>query len=133
MAEKITVELTREQAYAVMNATEFLARLEIGQFREITFNFLERFTTPDGKYDSARREKVDEQLEEVCKEIFGVDIYGWPNIEKKSILHERCWAVYATIRYALAWHDHPEGGNTVNFNKPLGYGEPLPKCKVEDV
>ena len=31
MSEKIIVELTREQAQAVMDATELLARLEIGR------------------------------------------------------------------------------------------------------
>ena len=132
MAEKIILEMTREQAYAVMNATELLARLEIGQFKEISWNFLERFMTPDGHFDSDRRDHVDELLEQVCRAIFGVNKYGWPNIEGKSIVHERNWAVYTVIRYAIAWHDHPEGGTTVNFNKPLGYGEPLPKCRIED-
>lgn len=132
MAEKIILEMSREQAYAVMNATELLARLEIGQFKEITWNFLERFTTPDGHFDADRRDHVDEMLEQVCRTIFGVNEYGWPDIGERSIAHERSWAVYATIRYALAWHDHPEGGDTVNFNKPLGYGEPLPKCRIED-
>lgn len=51
---------------------------------------------------------------------------------KDRMQHHRCWAVYAAIRYALAWHDHPEGGDTVDFGEPLGYGEPLPKCEVEE-
>ena len=40
--ERITLEMTREQAYIVMSATELLARLHIGQFKEITWQFIER-------------------------------------------------------------------------------------------
>ena len=132
MSEKITLEMTREQAYAVMMATELLARLEIGQFKEIAWKMLDRFTDKDGKFDADRRDYAEELLERACRAIFGVNQYGWPDVGEKSITHERCWAVYATIRYVLAWHDHPEGGDTVNFNKPLDYGEPMPKCEVKE-
>lgn len=130
-SETIVVEMTREQAYAVMNACELLARLEIGQFKEIVWNFIDKFHTADNKFDSVSREDADALAEQLCKKIFGTNKYGWPNIDKKSIRHQRCWAVYSTIRYVLAWHDHPEGGNTVNFNEPLGYGEKMPKCRIE--
>lgn len=131
MAEKIIVEMTREQAQAVMAATELLARLEIGQFEEICWKMLDKFNGEDG-FDSDRRDRAEQYLDAACQEVFGVNQYGRPNIEKKSMQHQRCWAVYATIRHALAWHDHPEGGMTVNFDKPMGYGEPLPKCEVRD-
>lgn len=132
MAEKITLELTREQAQAVMSATELMARLEIGQFREITWQFIDRFVV-DGKFDSARREHVDDLLEQACRTIFGVNQYGCVDIGEKTIEHERCWAVYATIRHALAWHDLPEGNKwCVAFDEPMGYGEPMPVCRMED-
>ena len=133
MAENVIVELTREQAQAVMNATELLARLHIGQFREITEEFGDRFVTDDKKFDSARRDHANDLLEQACRTIFGVNQYGWPDIGEKDETQERCWAVYAMIRYALAWNDHPEGHPwSVAFNEPLGYGEPLPKCEVQD-
>jgi hypothetical protein len=136
MNEKITLELTREQARAVMDATELLARLEIGQFEEITWKMIDRFEekSRDGKpiFDDRSRDLANAYLKSACLAIFGVNTYGWPDVGEKSIQHQRCWAVYAAIRYALAWYDHPEGGDTVDFGEPLGYGEPLPKCKVED-
>ena len=136
MSEKITLELTREHARAVMDATELLARLEIGQFEEITWKMIEHFRGKDrdGKptFDDRSRDLANAYLKSACLAIFGVNTYGWPDIEEKSIQHQRCWAVYAAIRYALAWHEHPEGGDTVDFGEPLGYGEPLPKCRVED-
>lgn len=133
MAEKVVVELTREQARAVMNATELLARLEIGQFKEITWKMIDRFMTDDGKkFDSTRRDAADELLEQACRAVFGVNQYNRPDVREKSMQHQRCWAVYSTIRYALTWHDHPEGGVTVDFQEPLGYGEKLPVCRIEE-
>ena len=130
MSEKITIEMTREQANAVMMATDLLARLEIGQFKEVSWKMLGHFVDENGHFDGARRDRADELLEQVARTVFGVNMYGWPDVKEKSILHERCWAVYATIRYVLAWHDHPEGGPTVNFHKPMGYGEKMPKCMI---
>lgn len=132
--EKIIVELTRNQANAVMNATELLARLEIGQFEEITWSLLDHFRGTDKNgnptFDSKSRDLANAYLKCACLATFGVK-NGLPDIGDKSIQFERCWAVYSTIRYALAWNDHPEGGYTVNFDKPLGYGEKMPECRIE--
>ena len=41
------------------------------------------------------------------------------------------WNVNQVIRYAIAWHDNPEGGDTVNFHKPMSWsGTPLPSFKI---
>ena len=135
MSETITLTMTREHAQAVMDATELLARLEIGQFEEITWQMIDRFQGKDknGKqtFDDRSRDLANAYLKCACLAVFGTR-NGWPDVGEKSIQHQRCWAVYAAIRYALAWYDHPEGGDTVDFYEPLGYGEPLPKCRVED-
>ena len=134
MDEQITLTMNREQACAVMMATELMARLEIGQFEEITWKMLDRFEGKDKNgeptFDGHSRDIANAYLKCACLAIFGANAYGWPDVGEKSITHKRCWAVYTAIRHALAWHDHPEGGNTVDFGEPLGYGEPLPKCKV---
>ena len=136
MSETITLTMTREQAQAVTSATELLARLEIGQFEEITWKMLDRFKGKgkDGKpiFDERSRDLANAYLKSACLAIFGVNVYGWPDVGEKSIQHKRCWAVYTAIRYALAWHDHPEGGDTVDFGEPLWYGENLPVCRVEE-
>lgn len=135
MSETITLTMSREQAQAVMDATELLARLEIGQFEEITWKMIEHFrgTDKNGKptFDSTSRDLANVYLNCACLAVFGVK-NGRADVGEKSIQHERCWAVYATIRHALAWHDHPEGGDTVDFGSPLGYGEAMPKCKIEE-
>lgn len=133
MAERVIVEMTREQAQAVMKATELLARLELGQFKEISWHFLSKCLDENMTYDPNKRERIDELLEQACRLIFGINEYGWPDVREKSIMFERCWAVYTTIRYTLAWHDHPEGNPwSVSFDKPLGYGELMPKCEVKE-
>lgn len=34
-------------------------------------------------------------------------------------------------RHCKAWHEHPEGGLTVNFDEPMNCsGQPMPKCEV---
>lgn len=136
MAEQIVLKMSREQAQAVMDATELLARLEIGQFEEVSWKLIEHFRGRDknGKptFDDRARDLANAYLKSACFAVFGVK-NGWPDIGEKSIQHQRCWAVYATIRHALAWHDHPEGGDTVDYTAPLGYGEPMPKCDIEGV
>lgn len=129
-AERVVVTMTREQAVSVMQATELLARLHIGQ----------TFTLPELLGDLAaddyceRRDRAQEAFEIGLKILLGANCYGRPDVTEKSIDHERCWAVYTTIRHALAWHDHPDGNIwSVAFDKPLAYSlsEPMPTCKIE--
>lgn len=126
--ERVVVTMTREQARAVMQATELLARLHIGQV----------FTIPELLGNLAaddycdRRDRSNEAFKLGIKLLLGTNIYGQPDVETKNIWHQRCWAVYATIRHALAWHDNPEGNMwSVAFDKPMPYGEPMPKCEIE--
>jgi len=86
--EVVVLEMTREQAQIVMNATELLARLHIGQFKEITWQFIEKFRK-DGHFDSERRDAVDDLLEQICRMIFGVNMYNRPDIREKDIEHQR--------------------------------------------
>ena len=135
MDERITLEMSRQQAQAVMDATELLARLEMGQFEEITWKMIEHFRGTDRKgnpiFDDRSRDLANAYLKCACMAVFGVK-NGWPDVSEKNMQHQRCWAVYTTIRHALAWHDHPEGGYIVDFDPPLGYGEKLPECRIEN-
>jgi len=130
--ERVILTMTREQAYAVMNATELLARLYIGQV----------FTVPQllGDFKDAdyaeRSSRANDAFTLGVKILVGENAYGYPDIEEKSIEHERCWAVYATIRHAIAWHDNPEGNRWgVAFDRPMAYShnEAMPKCEIRTV
>lgn len=128
--ERVILTMTREQAYAVMNATELLARLYIGQV----------FTVPEllgGLKESnyaERSARAKDAFTLGVKILFGENIFGYPDIEEKPIEHERCWAVYATLRHAIAWHDNPEGNSWgVAFDRPMAYShdEAMPKCEIK--
>ena len=125
--QRVVVTMTREQAVEVMHATELLARLHIGQVFTMT-ELLGDLMADDYR---ERTERAEEAFTLGLKMLYGANSYGRPDIPEKPIEHERCWAVYATIRHAIAWHDHPEGNMwSVAFDKPMGYGEPMPKCEI---
>ena len=125
--ERVVLTMTREQAYSLMHATELLARLHIGQ----TFTLSELLGDLSAKDYCERRDRAREAFDLGLRILYGTNAYGYPDISEKSIEHERCWALYTTVRYALAWHDNPEGNMwSVAFDEPLGYGEEMPKCEI---
>lgn len=125
--EKYILTLTRDQAIATMDALELYARLRIGQFNRITELLLDVQNADDY---CKRREIANDLLNIVACVIFGKNAYGHPDC-KKDKLHSRMWNIYAALRYKMAWHDHPEGGWTVNFDEPFPWdGEAVPDCKV---
>ena len=127
--EKYILTLTREQAQTVMDALELYARLRIGQFNRITELLLDVQNADDY---CKRREIANDLLNIAACVIFGKNAYGQPECQKDN-LHHRAWNIYAALRYKMAWHDHPEGGWTVCFDKPRPWGgEPVPKCEVMD-
>jgi len=125
--ERIVVTMTREQARSVMTATELLARLHIGQ----AFTITERLGDLAAEDYCERRDRAREAFDLGLKILLGANAYGQPDVPAKDIEHQRCWAVYTTIRHAIAWHDTPEGNIwSVAFDKPVPYGEPMPKCEI---
>lgn len=128
--ERVTLTLTREQAFVVERACELLARLHIGQFH-IVSELLLNFNLGVDEY-CRRRDMANDLLKLAAMTIFGRGEYNQPKIEEKSIEHERAWLVYSTLRYTRSWYDNPEGGLTVNYDKPLSIGEFMPKCKIAE-
>lgn len=126
--EKYVLTLTREQAITAQNALELYARLKIGQLDRITELMLEARSVDEYLQ---RRNDANDLLKVVACIIFGRNEYGKPDCQKDA-LHYRAWNIYAALRYQMAWHDHPEGGWGVHFDKPypLG-GEAVPECRVE--
>ena len=125
--ERIVVTMTREQAYATMHATEMLARLHIGQ----AFTITEQIGDLTADDYCERRDRAREAFDLGLKILLGTNAYGQPDVPTKDIEHQRCWAVYTTIRHAIAWHDTPEGNFwSVAFDQPVPYGEPMPKCEI---
>lgn len=52
---------------------------------------------------------------------------------EKDALHHRAWNIYTALRYQMAWHDRPEGGWGLHFDKPYPWGgEPVAECRIEE-
>lgn len=129
--EKVILEMTREQALTIEIACELLARLYIGQFKELTNILLPVHGTDANDY-CRRRDDANEALDLAAKLMFGRTPYNTPNITKGEE-HNRAWNIYQVLRYTRSWHDQPEGDHwSVCFDEPMNMiaGEPLPKCKI---
>ena len=127
MSEHVTLTMTRDQAAVVERACELLSRLHIGQFDMITQELMH--------YDKSeswfkRRDTADGLMNMAAQVIFGKNSYGQPDVKEKDIDSMRAWTVYTTLRYARMWHDYPEGGTGVSWDKPLAYGEEMPSCMI---
>ena len=129
--EKYILSLTKEQALAVSKACEFYSRVMMGQFGEIAYETMLQSIKQD---DFCTRREMMEDL------LFQARQFAFPDLMGRGhsygIGHNKsadlAWNAYQALRYAKAWHEHPEGGITVDFNKPYpAGGEAVPDCKAE--
>lgn len=131
--ERVTLEMSREQAMIVERACELFARLEIGQFKEIAWQLIERIWEHDDNQE--RRALADDLLETTAKVIFGRNAWNMPDVGEKSVEHMRAWEVYTTLRYTRCCHDHPEeiGKSwSVCYDPPMNQsGDGVPKCEIK--
>lgn len=127
-SEKYVLTLTREQAVVTRDALELYARLRIGQFKRITEMMLDVRSADEY---CQRRGVADDILNAAACIIFGRNEYGRPNFKEDALYH-RAWNIYSEIRYRMAWHDYPQGGYGVSFDKPYPCGgEPVPDCRIQ--
>lgn len=126
--------MDRETALIVKDACEFYSRVLMGQVEEVAVQTL--YAWPEIiKQDSfssirACAECYLKQAKSVLfPELDSSAYYGVGH----NIKVDTSWNVYQTIRHGISWHDHPEGGWTVNFDKPRSWsGTPLPLLEIID-
>ena len=127
MPERVTLEMSREAALVCEHAMELYARLKLGQFREITWHMMDLHSGADFDRELLHRDFANELLEMAAKHVYAT--YPPP----KDDVFDRAWEVYTTLRYTRSWHDHPEGGDTVNFDRPMSEsGDVMPKCEIRE-
>lgn len=108
------------------------------------------FASPHEGY-AVIREELDELIDEVRKLHFGLTIRLWRDVKRNEPMDAlwrqnvppasidttmkeayRAETVWLTIRYALAWHDFPEGGQWVDFYEPMNRSDqPMPKVELK--
>lgn len=128
MSDTYTLTMDAETAHVVSRACEFYARILMAQWKELSWEM----TIRDGTYDE-RRPVCEAFIERARMAAFPELVRG----QYYGVGHDRkadtAWNAYQAIRYAIAWHDHPDGGITVNFDKPLRVSDaPMPKCEVKE-
>lgn len=128
--EVVTLEFTRDQALVVEQACELLARLRIGQFNRITEMMLKPNADTDLRDYCFRRDRANDALALASRLIYGETSYGAPDCQKDE-LYQRAWNIFSVLRYTRSWHDNPNGGFSVCYDKPMSFiDERLPKCGI---
>lgn len=131
-----TLTVTKEQAETLILATEILARLGIGQFRDALECLPTREFLPDGWHEDM--DGIGKMLSRHM--IGGIDGYRSSlGIRHKDVREPSriAWDLYQVLRHRLAWDHAAKGGIVESANAPrkwpemmqVHYDEPM---KVSD-
>lgn len=121
--EAVTITMSRETAQAVKQACEEYLRFRMTEERKQFHK--------DHEADFLKCMRLRNQMRQ------GMDALWRQNVPPASIdttMKEayRAETVWLTIRYALAWHDFPEGGQWVDFYEPMNRSDqPMPKVELK--
>jgi hypothetical protein len=131
---KYRLEMNEKQARVTVAALDFSMRVWLGQWREI-IECCMKFEPEKLDEWCERRDEAETVLLQARKIIMpeltgcghSYGVYNRPETE-------RLYNVLLAVRSCLAYHEHPEGGYTVNFRKPMAIhvNEEMPKCEVVD-
>lgn len=132
--DEYVLHMDKETAAIVALACEFYCRVRMGQFNEIR-HLTVWPTEPGDPTFCDRIASCETALAEARKAAFpelGSNMgasYGVGHFRDA----DTAWNVYQAVRYVKAWHEHPEGGTTVNFHEPMKFSDaPMPRCEIRD-
>jgi len=133
---KITLELTREQVDALLNALDLHGRIHMGQLVEIRYIRSNR-PMSNGQWpdlDKMYSWEVNEAFALLRKVLYGLDSGSLGCTESAlAVEAKRSYDLLQVIRHAVSWKEHPEGGVKVCFDTPMKTApDPLPKIRLED-
>ncbi len=123
----VTLTLTEEQADILLMALDTYSRLKMGQFNAVSDLFPAR--------DFDRKAAAAALLAARQTVMPELDPRGYHGIESREVRDRAriAFDVEQVLRHALSWHRHPEGGITVNFDKPYWTSpEPRPRVEIQD-
>lgn len=129
---KYKLELNEEQLVTLEKALDLYSRIGIGQFHEILdwqFNW-DRTDLPHNAFDWMR-----DRLDDIKRMLTGFPANAYRGIFGEDT-PEGCkiaWDIQQVARHCRSWHNNPEGGITVYYDKPMRSSQQqLPKCEVEE-
>lgn len=129
-----TLTLSKEQAEVVSRATEFLARVQMGQLEDVYYQLLDGQKLKD--LHRTQQQTVRQLLADAALIItghrgatLGIHTEAVPDSARTA------WDIYQVVRHVLAWERQPEGGIQVSFDEPRSVNnKPLATMeKVETV
>jgi len=124
---KYILELTESQEAVLQLALDLYGRIGMGQLHEILHHI--DSPTVEAREDA---EKIISQLKGMLMGLHGHSHYGISS-DKMAKRFKMALEMHDCLRSARAWHDHPEGGITVDFDPPMNYsGEPLPEVNIKE-
>ena len=120
----------REKTYSyeelnhILNALDLYSRVLCGQYEETIKIYGYQYSFYDLRCSYLIKNLKKQR--EICiphlaRSDFNISFGIW-NIDTPFIA-KRAYDIYQILRYQKAYHDYPEGGNTVNFNSPFIHGE----------
>ncbi len=132
--DEYVLHMDAETARIVSSACELYARIRLGQFEEI-----QHLTVwPVGDDDETFCDRIWKCREalKLARQAAFPELLNDPG-HSHGIGYARdsdtAWNVYQAVRYIMSWHEHPEGGPTVNFNSPIKFSDaPMPRCEIRD-
>ena len=132
--DEYVLHMDAETAQIVAHACELYSRLRCGQFQEVRHltvwpvgqddqTFCNRLNACEEALNRARDAAFPEFAGSIGRS------YGVGHFRDA----DTAWNVYQAVRYIKAWHEYPEGGDTVNFRPPLRFSDaPMPRCEIRD-
>lgn len=129
---KYRLEMNEKQAQITIAALDFAMRVWLGQWREIIECCMKYEPDKTSEWCECRDEAAALLLQ--ARKIVMPELTGWGH--SYGVYNrpetERLYNVLLAVRSCLAYYDHPEGGNTVNFREPMAIyvNEEMPKCEV---
>ena len=130
---KYRLEMSEKQARTVIAALDFWMRMRIGQWKEL----VELCLPFDREHiDEWCKKRDDAELlimsvrDSVMPELTYNASYGVYRFEET----ERAFNILKAVRSCIAWHERPEGGYEVIFDRPMPIhvNEEMPVCEAID-
>jgi len=122
-------EFTPEQMRVIRVALDCFSRIGMGQLSAAVDHL-----SQNNRLSSKNVNDLREQLKQLEPLATGLPYTGHLGITNSTIGedHKMAWDIMQTLRHCQAWEEHPGGGWSVDFDKPMKTSTcPLPKVQVK--
>lgn len=133
----VTMRLTAEQAYTMMEALEMYSRIHMGQFDQIEYTLQLDTFIPELHRQKYDRDLAKQYLESARSVIFNELVGGaYIGINQTSERSKVSWDLYQQLRHSVTVFKTPyipldQRGNAYDKTHPISK-EPLPKISVTE-